>query len=104
MAKVMRMSIWLSTSSPGDVPRRGCGASSPQRPARRSSSATHRPLTSWPRLSRVGRCIQPAAGEPLENNPKTTLDSIRPTSTVPFESPDFEEYELAPGRWRIRRR
>jgi len=45
-----------------------------------------------------------AAGEPLENNPKTTLDSIRPTSTVPFESPDFEEYELAPGRWRIRRR
>lgn len=45
-----------------------------------------------------------AAGEPLENNPKTTLDSIRPVCSVAFRSPDFEEYELAPGRWRIRRR
>jgi hypothetical protein len=43
-----------------------------------------------------------AAGEPLENNPKTTLDSIKPVSSVVFRSPDFEEFELAPGRWRIR--
>lgn len=43
-----------------------------------------------------------AAGEPLENNPKTTLDSIRPSARVVFSSPDFEEYEVAPGRWRIR--
>lgn len=42
------------------------------------------------------------AGEPLENNPKTTLDSIRPVASVIFRSPDFEEYEVAPGRWRIR--
>jgi hypothetical protein len=41
------------------------------------------------------------AGEPLENNPKTTLDSIRPVASVIFRSPDFEEYEVAPGRWRI---
>jgi Restriction endonuclease PvuII len=45
-----------------------------------------------------------AAGQPLENNPKTTLDSIRAASTVVFQSPDFEEYEVAPGRWRIRRK
>ncbi len=45
-----------------------------------------------------------AAGEPLENNPKTTLDSIRPVASVVFQSPDFEEFELAPGRWRIRRK
>lgn len=43
-----------------------------------------------------------AAGQPLENNPKTTLDSIRGACTVVFLSPDFEEYEIAPGRWRIR--
>jgi hypothetical protein len=43
-----------------------------------------------------------AAGEPLENNPKTTLDSIKPVSSVVFRSPDFEEFELAPSRWRIR--
>jgi hypothetical protein len=45
-----------------------------------------------------------AAGEPLENNPKTTLDSIRPVASVVFRSPDFEEYESGPGRWRIRQR
>jgi hypothetical protein len=45
-----------------------------------------------------------AAGEPLENNPKTPLDSIRQAATVVFRSPDFEEFEVAPGRWRIRRR
>lgn len=45
-----------------------------------------------------------AASEPLENNPKTTLDSIRSVCTVVFQSPDFEEYEVGPGRWRIRRR
>ncbi len=45
-----------------------------------------------------------AAGEPLENNPKTTLDSIRGVCTVVFQSPDFEEYEIAPARWRIRRK
>ena len=45
-----------------------------------------------------------AAGEPLENNPKTTLDSIRPVCRVVFASPDFEEYEIVAGRWRIRRR
>ena len=44
-----------------------------------------------------------AAGQPLENNPKTTLDSIRAVSSVVFRSPDFEEYEVEPGRWRIRR-
>jgi hypothetical protein len=42
-----------------------------------------------------------AAGEPLENNPKTTLDSIRPVCTILFQSPEFEEFEVAPGRWRI---
>lgn len=44
------------------------------------------------------------AGQPLENNPKTTLDSIRENCEVVYTNPDFEEYELAPGRWRIRRR
>jgi hypothetical protein len=43
-----------------------------------------------------------AAGEPLENNPKTTLDSIRRVASVVFRSPEFEEFELVPGRWRIR--
>jgi hypothetical protein len=42
-----------------------------------------------------------AAGEPLENNPKTTLDSIRPMCTILFQGPEFEEFEAAPGRWRI---
>lgn len=45
-----------------------------------------------------------AAGEPLENNPKTTLDSIRRVASVVFRSPDFEEFELVPGRWRIRQK
>jgi len=45
-----------------------------------------------------------AAGEPLENNPKISLDAIRAVSTIVFQSPDFEEYEVAPGRWRVRRR
>jgi hypothetical protein len=45
-----------------------------------------------------------ARGEPLENNPKTTLNSIRPVATVVYASPDFEEYQIAPGRWCIRRR
>ncbi len=45
-----------------------------------------------------------ASGEPLENNPKTTLDSIRPVASVVFQSPDFEEFEPTPGRWRIRRK
>lgn len=45
-----------------------------------------------------------AGGQLLENNPKTSLDSIRPACTVVFESADFEEYEVAPGRWRIGRR
>ena len=44
------------------------------------------------------------AGEPLENNPKTTLDSIRPVASVVFRSPDFEEFELAPRRWRVHRK
>jgi hypothetical protein len=43
-------------------------------------------------------------GEPLENNPKTTLNSIRPDCKVLYANPDFEEYELAPGRCCIRRR
>jgi hypothetical protein len=43
-----------------------------------------------------------AAGEPLENNPKTTLDSIRASCKIIFQSPNFEEVEIAPGRWRIR--
>jgi len=43
-------------------------------------------------------------GEPLENNPKTTLNSIRASCRVLYASPDFEEYQLAPGRWCIRRR
>lgn len=45
-----------------------------------------------------------AAGEPLENNPKTTLDSVRNVASVVFASPEFDEYETAPGRYRIRRR
>lgn len=45
-----------------------------------------------------------AGGEPLENNPKTPLDSIRSVATVVFASPNFEEFEAAPGRWRIRRK
>lgn len=45
-----------------------------------------------------------AAGEPLENNPKTTLDSIRPVASVVYRSRDFEEFEFAPGRWRIWRK
>jgi hypothetical protein len=45
-----------------------------------------------------------AAGQPLENNPKTTLDLTRPVASVVFQSPDFEEFELSPGRWRIRRK
>ncbi|MBF6619852.1 MAG: hypothetical protein ITG02_06430 [Patulibacter sp.] len=44
-----------------------------------------------------------AAKQPLENNPKTTLDSIRAHATVVFVGDGYEEYELAPGRWRIRR-
>jgi hypothetical protein len=43
-----------------------------------------------------------ALGQPLENNPKTTLDSIRGACTIVSLSPDFMEYEIAPGRWRIR--
>ncbi|MDP9135682.1 MAG: hypothetical protein M3N56_12760 [Actinomycetota bacterium] len=45
-----------------------------------------------------------AAGEPLENNPKTTLDSIRGLAEVLYFNPEFQEYQAAPGRWRIRRR
>jgi hypothetical protein len=48
--------------------------------------------------------IRAARGEPSLNNPKIRLDSIRPACTVVFQSPDFEEYEAAPGRWYIRRR
>lgn len=44
-----------------------------------------------------------AAGPPL-NNPKIRLDSIRARCTVAFQNKDFEEYELAPGRWCIRQR
>lgn len=43
-------------------------------------------------------------GEPLENNPKTTLNSIRPYCKVVYISLDFVEYEIAPGRWCIRPR
>jgi Restriction endonuclease PvuII len=43
-----------------------------------------------------------ALGQPLENNPKTTLDSIRGACTIVSLSPDFMEYQIAPGRWRIR--
>lgn len=45
-----------------------------------------------------------AGGEPLLNNPKTTLNSIHHAATVVHRNPDFEEHEIAPGRWCIRRR
>jgi hypothetical protein len=44
-----------------------------------------------------------AAGQPLENNPKTSLDTIRPTASIVFQSPDFEEHQTPSGGWRIRR-
>jgi hypothetical protein len=48
--------------------------------------------------------MRAARGEPFLNNPKIRLDSIRPACTVVFQSPDFEEYEAASGRWCVRRR
>lgn len=46
--------------------------------------------------------LRASKGEPLENNPKTTLDSIRADATVVFRSPDFVEEQLSPGRWRVK--
>ncbi|HTZ86151.1 MAG TPA: hypothetical protein VMB05_05735 [Solirubrobacteraceae bacterium] len=48
--------------------------------------------------------MRTARNEPLLNNPKIKLDSIRPACTVVFKSADFEEYEVTPGRWHIRHR
>jgi hypothetical protein len=45
--------------------------------------------------------LRAAKGEPLENNPTTTLDSIRAACTVVFRSDDFVETEIRPGRWRV---
>lgn len=45
--------------------------------------------------------LRASKGEPLENNPKTTLDSIRGAATVVFKSLDFIETEIAPGRWGV---
>lgn len=45
--------------------------------------------------------LRASKGEPLENNPKTTLDSIRAAATVVWMSPDFVETEIKPGRWRV---
>ena len=42
-----------------------------------------------------------AAGEPLENNPKTSLDSIRSGSELLLLSDQYEELQISPGRWRI---
>jgi hypothetical protein len=44
------------------------------------------------------------AGRSPRNYSTITLDSIRATCTVVFQNNDFEEYEAAPGRWRVRRR
>ena len=44
------------------------------------------------------------AGRPLVNNPKTTLNSIRPVASVHFQSPDFEEHQAGRRRWHIRAR
>jgi hypothetical protein len=45
--------------------------------------------------------LRAAKGEPLENNPKTTLDSIRASARVVFMSQDFVETEISAGRWRV---
>ncbi len=45
-----------------------------------------------------------ARDEPLENNPKTTLNEIRRFCRVIYAGCDFEEFQISPGRWSIRRR
>jgi hypothetical protein len=47
---------------------------------------------------------QTEAGRSPRSYSTITLDSIRAACTVVFQNNDFEEYEAAPGRWRVRRR